>query len=357
MTSAVNWELEVFKPEFVKRRVNMDKNKTLLFLGDVVPFKPFKFRNDIQTVINLECPIIKDGTPEEGKINLKVQENYLGDIFGKNLFCVNIGNNHILDYGIEGLSSTINELDGLKTDYFGLNRSNDSKYDPLILKLGDTSIAFISAVCSTTSPLLEVAKTFRLSELDADALIQEITRIRHLVNRIVVYIHWGREESSYPEPQDIITARRLVDNGVDIVIGSHAHSPQPVEGYNHGIIAYNLGNFIMPALKNAPAYFSGNGEAQSAYNKNTMPWNRISWGVAIDMNNLDYKVMKYMFLFDRVIRLPFTPFDRYINMNSSLINETYGYHITRHLRRRALYRRIRDFVYNPHVPEKLKKIL
>jgi hypothetical protein len=335
----------------------MDKNRVLLFLGDVVPYKPFKFQNDFKTVINLECPIIREGIPEGGKINLKVKESYLGDIFGNNLFCVNIGNNHILDYGVEGLSSTLNELAGLKTYNFGLNRSNKSKYDPLIIKLGDMSIAFISAVCSSTSPLLEVEKSFRLSELDADVLIQEITQIRPLAERIVVYIHWGREESSYPETQDIITARRLIDNGVDIVIGSHAHAPQPVERYNSGIIAYNLGNFIMPSLRNAPAYFSGDGEAQSTYNKNTMPWNRISWGVAIDMDNLDYKVMKYISFFSRIVRLPYTPLDRYIKMRISPADESYDSRMSRHLKRRALYRYIKDFIHNPHIPQKLKRIL
>jgi len=335
----------------------MDKNKVFLFLGDVVPYKPLRFRNDLKTVINLECPIIKGGIPEGGKINLKVSENYLGDIFGSSLFCVNIGNNHILDYGLEGLTSTINELEILKTYYFGLNRSNDSKYDPLIIKMGDMSIAFFSAVCSSTSPLLAVDEAFRLSELDTDTLVQEIAQLRPSVARIVVYIHWGREESSYPEPQDIITARQLVDNGVDIVIGSHAHAPQPVERYRNGIIAYNLGNFIMPGLRNVPSYFSGSGEAQSTYNKNKMPWNRISWGVAIDMSTLDFKVMKYMPFFNRVLKLPFTPYDRYLSMKVSLTDETYSYQISKHLRRRTLYRRIRDFIYNPHIPQKLKRML
>jgi len=335
----------------------MDKNKTLLFLGDVVPYKSFKFRNDTKTVINLECPIIKEGIPEGGKINLRVQENYLDDIFGNNLYCVNIGNNHILDYGLDGLYSTIHELERLKTCYFGLNSSYETKYEPLIIKLSDISIAFISAVCSSTSPLLEVGKTARLSELDEDALIQEMSRIRLLVERIVVYIHWGKEESSYPEPEAIKTARRLVDNGADVVVGSHAHAPQPVEKYNNGVIAYNLGNFLMPALRNIPAYFTGTGEPQSTYNKSTMPWNRISWGLAIDMHSLEFKVMKYMFLNNRVIRLFITPFDRYLRLNNSLITKTDGDHISRHLRKRALYRRIRDFIYNPYVPEKLKKLL
>lgn len=335
----------------------MDKNKVLLFLGDVVPYKPFRFRNDLQAVINLECPIIKGGIPEGGKINLRVQENYLTDIFGEYLFCVNIGNNHILDYGTEGVASTLNELGRLKIPYFGLNSSSNSMYDPLIIYMGGISIAFISAVCSSTSPLFEVDNMFRISELDASSLIHEIARLRPLVSRIVVYIHWGMEESSYPDSQDILTARRLIDNGADIVVGSHAHAPQPVERYGNGIIAYNLGNFIMPGLKNVPSYFSGSGEAQSAYNKKKMLWNRISWGVAINMDNLNYKVMKYIPFFNRIVRLPFTPLDCYIKMRISPSDESYGLRMSRHLKRRALYRYIKDFIHNPHIPQKLKRIL
>jgi hypothetical protein len=335
----------------------MNKNKTLLFLGDVVPYKQFKFRNDLKTVFNLECPIIKEGNPEEGKINLKVQENYLGDIFGNNLFCVNIGNNHILDYGWEGLYSTLNELDGLKTPYFGLNGSDEFRNDPLIAKFGDISIAFISAVCTSTSPILKTDGSARLSELDTDALITEIARIRPSADRIVVYLHWGREESSYPEPEDIETARRLIDNGADIVVGSHAHAPQPIERYNNGVIAYNLGNFIMPGLRNVPTYFANNGEPQSTYNKSTMPWNRISWGLAIDMGSLEYSVKKYMFVNNRVIKLLITPFDRYLRLSNSVIVNISSDQIKKHLKRRALYRRILDFIYNPHVPDKIKKLL
>jgi len=335
----------------------MDKNNTLLFLGDVVPYKPFKFHNDLKTVINLECPIIKEGIPVGGKINLKVQENYLSDIFGNNLLCVNLGNNHIFDYGLEGLNSTIHELEKLNAYHFGLHRGYDTKFTPLIIKFSELDIAFVSAVCPSTSPLLEVDKSARLSELDVDALIIELGLIRPLVDRIVVYIHWGKEESSYPEAEEIDTARRLVDNGADVVVGSHAHAPQPIEKYKNGIIAYNLGNFLMPGLRNVPTYYTGSGVPQSTYNKRTMPWNRTSWGLAIDMNSMEYKIMKYMFFHNKVTRLLFTPFDRHLKLSNSLITKTSGDIIIRHLRRRALYRRIRDFLYNPHVPEKLKRLL
>lgn len=335
----------------------MNKDYTLLFLGDVVPYKPFKFRNDLKAIINLECPIIKEGIPAGGKINLKVNENYLGDIFGNNLFCVNLGNNHIFDYGLDGLHSTLLEIEKQNAYYFGLNSHTDAKYEPLLIKLNNITIAFFSAVCQSTSPILQVSQSTRLSDLDVEALRQEISEVRPLVKRIVVYIHWGTEESSIPEPEEIEIARNLIDIGADIVVGSHAHAPQPVERYKKGIIAYNLGNFIMPDLRNIPTYYSGSGVAQSTYNKRTMLWNRLSWGLLIDMNSLDYKVMKYMFFYNRVVRLFLTPLDRYLKLNMRSTSKTERRHLTKHLRKRALYRRIIDFIYRPHIPDKLKRVL
>jgi poly-gamma-glutamate synthesis protein (capsule biosynthesis protein) len=60
-------------------------------------------------------------------------------------------------------------------------------------------------------------------------IINIVLKIRKLVHRVVVYIHWTLEESSYPQKEDILTARKLIKEGVNIIIGSHAHIPQPIE--------------------------------------------------------------------------------------------------------------------------------
>jgi poly-gamma-glutamate synthesis protein (capsule biosynthesis protein) len=332
----------------------MDKNKTLLFLGDVVPYKPYKFRNDTKTVFNLECPIIEGGTPERGKINLKVQKNYLGDIFGDNMYCVNIGNNHIMDYGRQGLDSTLNELNKLKTNIFGLNRTKDDLYNALIVDYNSIRIAFISVVCMSTSPVLHLENGSSLSVLNADEILKKVSRIRSSVQRIVVYIHWGTEESSYPEMEDILTARKLIDGGVDIVIGSHAHAPQPIEIYKQGIIAYNLGNFIMPGLKNMPSYYDENGGSRSVYNKSKMLWNRISWGLLIDMGSMEIKVIRFITLLNHILRLPWTPLDKHQRLKEIRMDGSYVSTVKKHLKRRAFYRRLRDFLNHPHVPEKFR---
>ncbi len=332
----------------------MNKCNSILFLGDVIPFKPFKFRNDYKTVINLESPIIHDGVPVSGKINLRVESNYLKNIFKTNLFCVSLGNNHILDFGTEGLLSTIKELQDSGINHFGLiDNFDNEKITPEIYEFNNLKLAFISVVCESTTPLLEVDNMTHLSLLNFDNIAGIVSEIRSRVHRIVLYIHWGIEESSYPAPQDILMARRLIDAGVDIIIGSHAHAPQPVEKYKNGIIAYNLGNFIMPEFKKIPSYFNESGIAGSFYSKKLMLWNRISWGLIVDMKSMEFKIKKYLFLTDRIFELAITPFDKYIKLKNNSIDQSYESVLNMHLKRRAFRRKILDFLYRPYIPHKL----
>lgn len=333
----------------------MEEKTSILFLGDVVPYRSFKFRNTYKTVINLESPITDDMNPVKGKINLRVKKNYLRDIFENNLFCACIGNNHILDFGKKGLDSTLNELQKINVKCFGLINESEEKFHPLIIDFNDTKIAFISAVCQSTSPVIALDNVIYLSLLNPDELIHRVLKIRNLVHRVVVYIHWGLEESSYPAKSEILIARKLITAGVDIVIGSHAHAPQPIENFNNGIIAYNLGNFIMPEMKNVPSYFNDGGVPHSTYNKRLMIWNRISWGLIINMETLEYRIKKYIFIFNRIIELPFTPLDKYMKLDRFDLNESYELFLKEHLKKRKLYRKISDFIFKPHVPQIVKK--
>lgn len=255
----------------------MNDENSILFLGDVIPYKPFKFKNLHKIITNLECPIINNGIPITGKINFSVKENHLRDIFNSNLLAVNLGNNHILDYGLSGLDSTLKELEKAGVNYFGTNNPENDYHNPLILEFNNEKIAFFSAIREKTLPLIEFDDFNYLSLLNSDELSCKISKIRDHVKRVVIYVHWGIEESSYPSREDISLGRKLIDSGADIIIGSHAHAPQPVEKYKNGLIAYNLGNFIMPIFEKMPSFYDENGVPQSDFSKRLMLWNRISW--------------------------------------------------------------------------------
>jgi len=61
---------------------------------------------------------------------------------------------------------------------------------------------------------------------------------------VFVNLHWGVEKEQTPEPDQIAFAHRLIEDGVDVIIGHHPHVLQPVEEYMNGVIAYSLGNLI-----------------------------------------------------------------------------------------------------------------
>ena len=75
-------------------------------------------------------------------------------------------------------------------------------------------------------------------------VLADINNLRDKVDVLLVAMHWGREYIH--KPTDLVkeTAKFLADNGVDIVIGTHSHSIQPVEWVDNTLVIYSLGNFI-----------------------------------------------------------------------------------------------------------------
>jgi hypothetical protein len=329
--------------------LKMNEENSILFLGDVIPYKPFRFNNNLKTVINLECPLItRPGIkPISGKVNLRVEDNYLEKIFGKNLLAVSLGNNHIMDYGLDGLFSTLKEIDIKGTDYFGINFPDNESHNPLIVDFRGKKIALMSIICESTLPLVEFDDFNYLTMIDHGDLIRRIKYAGKNADRVVAYIHWGAADSSYPSKQNILDARRLIDAGIDIIIGTHAHAPQAVEKYKKGIIAYNLGNFIMPAFKNTPSYYDEDGNALSFYSKRLMLWNRISWGIIVDMETMEFGIKKFIFIADRIFELKTTPMDKYLNLHHDVLTDNYDKIFMKHLNTRSFYRRMRDLFRIP----------
>jgi poly-gamma-glutamate synthesis protein (capsule biosynthesis protein) len=61
---------------------------------------------------------------------------------------------------------------------------------------------------------------------------------------VIVYLHWGVEYAVMPEERQKDLAASLIDNGADMIVGTHPHVLQGVEFYNEKPIVYSLGNFF-----------------------------------------------------------------------------------------------------------------
>jgi hypothetical protein len=63
-------------------------------------------------------------------------------------------------------------------------------------------------------------------------------------DHVIPFMHWGWEKSTQPDDRQRSLARRLIDEGASLVVGSHPHVTQGAEIYRGKPIVYSLGNFV-----------------------------------------------------------------------------------------------------------------
>lgn len=148
-----------------------------------------------------------------------------------NITVVNLGNNHILNFGVEGLAQTERHLQEHGIEYFG-NTGKDTWLEDSFLEYELNGL-----------PLLLVNYN-QFLETDFDALLEEIKQRDQQYKAIVLYTHWGNEYVLEASPLYQDWAHTFVDAGVDLIIGSHPHVIQQKEVYMSKTIYYSLGNFI-----------------------------------------------------------------------------------------------------------------
>lgn len=205
--------------------------------------------------VNLENPILYDKTEGEiyktKKLALMAPKEIGMYLKEHNISICNLANNHMMDYGTFGLRNTINCLKKNDILYYGIG--GISKY--LIINKNNVKIALISSTYNEGE--LYNGKNvapFYFSKKKIQSLIHEI-KIYENPDLIIYNYHGGTEYNFIPEPKRRELFRSLIDLGIDIIIGHHAHVPQGIELINNKYIVYSLGNFCFdfPSHRNYPS--------------------------------------------------------------------------------------------------------
>jgi poly-gamma-glutamate synthesis protein (capsule biosynthesis protein) len=83
-----------------------------------------------------------------------------------------------------------------------------------------------------------------LRDVDLSPLRLEVEALRTAGADIVVALpHWGLEYEAYPNRALMDNAHRIIELGVDLIIGNHPHHAQPWERYQDRLIVYAQGDF------------------------------------------------------------------------------------------------------------------
>ncbi|MCX6720977.1 MAG: CapA family protein [Candidatus Staskawiczbacteria bacterium] len=192
--------------------------------------------NDL-VVANLEGPITNNKSISSGTIAGSTNNYFFTfdpsvakTMFDKNIKIVNLGNNHILNFGRDGLAQTKNYLDNEKVGYFGA-----SDYPKSI----STEINGIKITLISYNEFADLPE-----DVNQKSIIEEIQKAKGFSDVIIVYSHWGVEYSLTATNQIRDLAHQFIDAGANLIIGSHPHVIEPIEVYKEKRIYYSLGNFI-----------------------------------------------------------------------------------------------------------------
>lgn len=153
-----------------------------------------------------------------------------------------LGNNHILDWGLEGINTTKSILKKNNIKSFGVGFEEKDSRLPLILESDRIKFGFLN-YCKKGN-FSSYNNNPGAALLDEKKIIEDIDKLKNKVNHIILILHWGVEFSEYPFPDDVTIAHKLIDNGVSCIIGHHPHVVQGLEIYDRKPIFYSLGSFI-----------------------------------------------------------------------------------------------------------------
>ena len=247
---------DVFPPRDLSQyHLDPSRVRTVIATGDVIParYTDFTIRNmnddwhypvaateDIVSdadisVINLEAPLV-DGCPVTlDGFTFCGRPGFIETLQDAGVDVATLENNHIGNYGQEGIDETEQYLDGGGIKW--ADRSTPAIIDVRGLKFGFLAFNAVEA------------------DVDRDAMVAEIQAVRPTVDVLAVSFHWGEEYVALPQvapgiadDNPVELAHMAIDAGADLIIGNHPHWVQSTEIYKGKWITYAHGNYIFDQM-------------------------------------------------------------------------------------------------------------
>ena len=169
------------------------------------------------------------------------------DVLGTDI--VLLANNHVFDYGEDALTDTLDTLAEAGIPYVGAGRDIDEAASPYVFEVGGRTLAYVAA--SRAEEYTSSIATREAGEgvsgimpfYDPEPFLEAIRKADESYDFVVANVHWGMEYDSYYYDIQQELARKMVEAGADLIIGTHTHCLQGVDIIDGVPVFYSLGNF------------------------------------------------------------------------------------------------------------------
>ena len=206
-------------------------------------------------IVNLETAITTAETawPDKG-IHYRMHPQNVGCLSAARIDACALANNHLLDWGYDGLSGTLQTLDAAGIAHSGAGDDAEQAMKPAVLDTADKGRVLLFSFASTTSGIPEDWKATRispgvnllddLSEETAARVCDQMRAHQQPSDLIIASIHWGSNWGYEIPREQIAFAHRLIEEGVAIVHGHSSHHVKAIEVFQGRLILYGCGDFM-----------------------------------------------------------------------------------------------------------------
>lgn len=216
---------------------------------DVAPYDPFSddikklFHSSSYVIINLETPLTERGSPIlKTGLNFRNDPKYAKILKDAGVDCVCLANNHMRDFGDEGVEDTIRYCKDAGLDVVGAGMNKTEAAMPLIKDINGQRVGFLN-YCEREFSI--ASDTRAGSNLYDDVFAYyDITKLKEEIDKVVVIYHGGLEYQHMPTLEMVKSFRFMIDVGADAIVAHHAHAYSGYETYNDRPIFYGLGNLL-----------------------------------------------------------------------------------------------------------------
>jgi poly-gamma-glutamate synthesis protein (capsule biosynthesis protein) len=229
-------------------------NPKILFQDELLQL----FSDSDFNVINLESPLTNAGV--EHKIlkdgpNLAASPETIGVLDLLKINLVTLANNHIYDYGDNGLIDTL-ELcarHNISTVGAGINLSDASTI--FIKEINEIKICFLNFAENEESNADEIHGG--ANPMDIIANTRSLHEAKRRADIVIVIIHGGHELYQYPSPRIVNQYHYYAEEGASLIVAHHSHCISGYEIYKNIPIFYGLGNFLFDNNIDFEGWYSG----------------------------------------------------------------------------------------------------
>lgn len=240
---------------------NYDYEKTFL---DILPV----LAGADLTTVNLEGNVC--GAPY-GTATASAPQSLLQALADAGVDMIQMANSRSIHNGLAGLSETLTNIRAAGMEPLGAYANHDdfnayegySVFEVNGVKVGVVAITkgmdglglpagsefCVNVMYKDYATTYQKVNTGRLQELMKDVKLEQ-------PDVIIALLHWGSEYNDAVSKSQTAVRKLLLDEGVDVIVGTHPHYVQAIETdeATGGIVAYSLGDFLGDGVRAGTAY-------------------------------------------------------------------------------------------------------